>query len=228
MSKYRFMVIGAGIAFTLFQFLGCENKPDSPPPVSKAESSPKICGGRSIRDDENAPKEVKSSDLSSFELHCGGDTLNGFAEIITQKYDKDYFFKFNDEEHNKAKDRGYVVRLHLNDGLYKQDNKYEADILINKDAMNKIGQAIVDTGILKDNGHYAGTSGISPASGYLDISAEFDFGEFLSYKANGMDLDDSLMKGVTYSIVKELSAIMKEQGDDTDKIDYFVDLYSVK
>ncbi len=157
----------------------CETPP-SPAPGSDE------CGGRSIAINENAPTTVESTDMKYIELSVTSYEIDGWIYINIQPWGEDIDYMI------AAKDLSDEdVKTFENAGYYAAITANNVDLFFptTKDTLNKIGKAIVDSGLINSNGIRAWTDGIPPDSGTASVTGEFDSGEKLDYAGNSMDWD---------------------------------------
>lgn len=147
------LMMCAGVAALL---LGCKREvntePDGP-----------ITGGKVDRTDYNAPKEIKSDELTYFN--------SSFYRQADFVYDEERGYRFI---MTKSEDGKYAI---TEEGL---DLKCETDA----DFASKLQQLIRDQGLIAFNGVDKYTSGISPVYGPYELYAEYASGEKLRFVMN--------------------------------------------
>lgn len=142
---------------------GCRKKDEIEPDPGEV-----ICGGRTVKTDPNAPKEIESDDLVSFEAY--------FYKDADFYYDVQRSYRFS---MTKEEDGTYTIF----EGEDSLSCKTDADFAA------KLQNVIREQNLIASNGIYDVTSGIAPQYGPYELSALYASGESLTFCMNGDPTD---------------------------------------
>ena len=138
-------------AFSLFGFTGCKNDP----PVS---------GGTTDRTDYNAPKEIKSKDITKFHASF---VLSG--EWSEGKENSNYIFDVKEDENGVLTASEVTLKL-----------SEKAD----KALLNSLQKIIDEQKLVKQNGVYKVTAGLPSEYQECNFTVNYASGESLSFTVN--------------------------------------------
>ncbi|MGI6157596.1 MAG: hypothetical protein ACOYH4_03895 [Saccharofermentanales bacterium] len=202
MKRWKLLVMVAMLGVTGMIF-GCGRSHSEEP-----------CGARSTRKDKRAPTSVKSSDVSSFYLY-GNDAsvFGGYIVLDAESFDIHTASPTRtlDEERLRAiRAAGHGVKVQVGGTC---PESLDTVVPVTDAQMRQIGEAIVATGILKNNGEHGMTQGVPPDSGRASLRAAFASGEQLNIAVNSLDYSSFYLRPVAEAARVLLPIVQSYEGD---------------
>jgi hypothetical protein len=139
--------------------------------------------------DPDAPKDIASTDLLSFDMHMvnASDDIHGSFDLGLHVFDENdaYLVRKAGDNTEPFKESGYILSIGVSaDRSYEFCSGISIALPVDKDFTTRFAKIVRQSGIMAINGKYDWTSGLPVNAGEFILSGKYASGDYLGISIN--------------------------------------------
>lgn len=186
------ILVVALIVVLAIHLVSCKKKPPQDcdqSDVTGTTPSEEKPGEHKRSQDPDAPKDIASTDLLSFDMHMvnASDDIHGSFDLGLHVFDENdaYLVRKAGDNTEPFKESGYILSIGVSaDRSYEFCSGISIALPVDKDFTTRFAKIVRQSGIMAINGKYDWTSGLPVNAGEFILGAKYASGDYLSISVN--------------------------------------------
>ncbi len=149
------------------------------------------------QNDTNAPKEIASTDLLSFDMSItnGSGDIQGYVDLALYVFNEsdEYLLKRAGNNVQAFKELGYMLSIDAAaDRVPEYESRIDVALPVDKDFTIRFAEAVRQSGVMAINGQGNWTSGLPEDAGEFVLGGKYAPGDYLSISVNSYLPDEGI------------------------------------